>query len=1055
MDNREKNIRGLVYGDMVGAPFRLSGTPNRYFDLGQSRSVQYHGHIRTFHPQAGEPSFAAYAVMRWLAAGQEEPDEDALRRELRGILERHPRADWCDTTRSSLSSPSEGRTLTGDWAPLTRVSPIAEHYGTGGLDDALQATRSCVGATCRNGETMQAAMAIVEAEWQARRGEPLDRIRSHITDKYGLDFTRPLDDLSAMLQGKILEPMEMLGVPTGAYRYVTPDQPLEPSPGTVAEAALRCVFDSDGWEDAVRRAVSLQGPSAAIASIAGAFAVSAGMEIAPQVQGKLSAMFPMDIDRDAEHWHPGPRLERSRSLPEASSSDIVETVFTGFGPDSRTAYVVPDGRDDIMTTLRIKFADRIDSVTILKPSEVEDYIRERTHPLDETTHEIVPRPRKGYLYLQNGKLVSASEYVAPGMPPLQARKASRDAYRALLSYTISVQKELNSAAGYHSDGQIHYEHAYHPVISRGRIDFYQGNLFAGAVCLDGRGLLKVIHGDLHDIGNDADVSEYRNAEWCRRTIFSRMDALDPVGRVQQMKESIGRFILDEGVGTERFLDGRGSRDEFRVDYRKDDEEIEEKHYAPDIPNLDMAADDIASSTDPKILQGMQKQDRVSHVQAPVRSPDPQAVVFSTTADSGYAQRTRDNAASSDLTLAFAVDFTTKGETLTACCAGCRDGKYLGERAASGNSDRYVPCPWERSPEQIADSVEEAVKQRGLRGVPLKLNIAGNGLYTFARHKIGQDSVDTRVRDTLIEIQKRGIRIRGIRSGGQSGADEAGAKAGMVLGIPTEVHAPRGYRFRDERNRDICDEERFKRRFGFSAEKEEAVSSGALAEGQAVRTIYTIGHSNQPLSEFIAKLQAGMVDTVISLRSIGRSSYCPQFDNGNLLESLSEYGISFLDAGESLGGRQLQEEILPGKGFVRLDRVASSELFDKEGRVDWEQVRKSERFQKTFTAITQLMDSGHMVALMCSEADPLECHRLGMVGRHFSENGYEVLNILRNGTVESMEETEVRMVENYVSRGLVPDSGLFRERRELAYRVQNRLKGWRPEDMIQKKWKIRR
>ena len=58
MADNTTNFKGLVYGDIIGAPYSKSGTANRYFDLGQSRNVYWNGRVRTFHPQAGEPSLS-------------------------------------------------------------------------------------------------------------------------------------------------------------------------------------------------------------------------------------------------------------------------------------------------------------------------------------------------------------------------------------------------------------------------------------------------------------------------------------------------------------------------------------------------------------------------------------------------------------------------------------------------------------------------------------------------------------------------------------------------------------------------------------------------------------------------------------------------------------------------------------------------------------------------------------------------------------------------------------------------------------------------------------
>jgi len=98
---------------------------------------------------------------------------------------------------------------------------------------------------------------------------------------------------------------------------------------------------------------------------------------------------------------------------------------------------------------------------------------------------------------------------------------------------------------------------------------------------------------------------------------------------------------------------------------------------------------------------------------------------------------------------------------------------------------------------------------------ITLNIAGNGIYTLKDYGYTQQQIDEFVYDLLkavISSPKLNVKIGLIRSGGQTGVDEAGAKAGARLGIKTFVLAPKYWAFRDINNRDIKDEQLFKQRF---------------------------------------------------------------------------------------------------------------------------------------------------------------------------------------------------------------------------------------------------
>lgn len=200
-----------------------------------------------------------------------------------------------------------------------------------------------------------------------------------------------------------------------------------------------------------------------------------------------------------------------------------------------------------------------------------------------------------------------------------------------------------------------------------------------------------------------------------------------------------------------------------------------------------------------------------------------ASILFTESSGGYAQRTRENAAAADFTVAIAADFTTAGERAT-------------ERAAG---ERYVAIPLDN--DTLANIPEAARRDARLltnyllENLPdarerdgITLNFAGNGIYTLNALGISQESVDQYITALLAEMKAIGeVSIGGVRSGGQTGVDEAAAKAALANGIDAVVHAPKGYEFRGASGRDLYDEAAFKARFG--VEQKEAVSQKASLE----------------------------------------------------------------------------------------------------------------------------------------------------------------------------------------------------------------------------------
>jgi hypothetical protein len=179
---------------------------------------------------------------------------------------------------------------------------------------------------------------------------------------------------------------------------------------------------------------------------------------------------------------------------------------------------------------------------------------------------------------------------------------------------------------------------------------------------------------------------------------------------------------------------------------------------------------------------------------------------------GYAGRTRANA-SADITIAIASDFNSAGERLT-------------HKAVIEQKKVYAPLEY-RGQKATDKAVAYLVEKLNSVGKPsISLNVAGNGIYTL-KNLGNQAAVDAYTLDLFERVIKHPdlkTTIASIRSGGQTGFDEAGIKAGRALGIPTTVLAPKGWRFRTVDGQDHEDEAAFKARF---EEKGKTESDAAL------------------------------------------------------------------------------------------------------------------------------------------------------------------------------------------------------------------------------------
>lgn len=163
-----------------------------------------------------------------------------------------------------------------------------------------------------------------------------------------------------------------------------------------------------------------------------------------------------------------------------------------------------------------------------------------------------------------------------------------------------------------------------------------------------------------------------------------------------------------------------------------------------------------------------------------------------------------------------------------------------------------------------------------------------------------------------------------------------------------------------------------------------------------RTIYTIGHSTHSIEKFISLLKRHSISSVVDVRSSPYSRF-EHFNREVLSQALQADGIKYIFMGRELGARREEPECYVD-GQAVYERIAKLPIFN-EGIM---------RLQRGVT--------NHIIALMCTEKDPLNCHRAILVSRHLRRLGICVQHILSDGELESHDESERRLVRQL---GLTP------------------------------------
>jgi uncharacterized protein (DUF488 family) len=156
-------------------------------------------------------------------------------------------------------------------------------------------------------------------------------------------------------------------------------------------------------------------------------------------------------------------------------------------------------------------------------------------------------------------------------------------------------------------------------------------------------------------------------------------------------------------------------------------------------------------------------------------------------------------------------------------------------------------------------------------------------------------------------------------------------------------------------------------------------------------LFSIGHSTHELADLIRLLQRAEVTAVADVRSHPFSRHQPQFNQPELERGLKQHGIAYVFLGDLLGGRPQDPSV-----------------YDDTGRVDYERVRATAAFQAGLERLIRGLER-FTIAMLCSEKDPLNCHRGLMIAPALVERGLAPLHLRNDGTIESTEELEDRLV----------------------------------------------
>lgn len=162
-----------------------------------------------------------------------------------------------------------------------------------------------------------------------------------------------------------------------------------------------------------------------------------------------------------------------------------------------------------------------------------------------------------------------------------------------------------------------------------------------------------------------------------------------------------------------------------------------------------------------------------------------------------------------------------------------------------------------------------------------------------------------------------------------------------------------------------------------------------------KIVYTLGYAHQTQESFLELLKQYEITCVVDVRTMAYSRYHPQFNKEPLKIFLKEYGITYI---------HMYKEF----GIIRGETTLNNE----EGYLDFDKLAKLPIFQEGLERIDKGIERGFVICFICAEKDPADCHRSTLVGKELKRRGYKVWHILHDGSVESQEQLEERIVDKY-------------------------------------------
>lgn len=149
-----------------------------------------------------------------------------------------------------------------------------------------------------------------------------------------------------------------------------------------------------------------------------------------------------------------------------------------------------------------------------------------------------------------------------------------------------------------------------------------------------------------------------------------------------------------------------------------------------------------------------------------------------------------------------------------------------------------------------------------------------------------------------------------------------------------------------------------------------------------KTIWTIGHYNYPIEDFISYLTENGIEALVDIRSIPGSNRSPQYNQTPLSDSLYAAGIGYVYLAK-LGGRRRAQHVDP----------TINAGWQNKSFKNYADYTTTQDFSYGLKSLEKLAGA-QPVAYMCGEPMPWRCHR-SIVSTNLVARSWTVNHIMQH------------------------------------------------------------